>query len=252
MQDILSPNLPKEEVTYVVIDGRADNTILKSFSDLKINTILTQRHPDVYEAISYHPDIMMHHIGANRIVVAPNTPETLIDSLENLGMEIILGATKLKEKYPATIPYNVARVGKFAFHSTKYTDPVLRRLLEDEGVLLIDVKQGYTKCLTCIVDENSIITSDAGICSAAKEVGMDTLLIEQDKAISLKPFDMGFFGGATGLIAQNTLAVTGNINNMKSYAIIKDFLKMRGKELVFLSNRGAIDLGSILPIKIDS
>ena len=251
MQDISNPNLPKGKVTYVVIDGRADNDILKSLSALNINAILTQRHPDVYEAISYHPDIMLHHIGFNRIVVAPNTPQPLIDSLENLGMKIIAGATKLKEKYPATIPYNVARVGKFAFHSTKYTDPVLRRLLEEEGVLLIDIKQGYTKCLTCIVDERSIISSDAGICNAAKEVGIDTLLIEQDEAISLKPFNMGFFGGATGLVSPNTLAVTGNIKNMKSFAIIEDFLKMRGKKLAFLSNKGAIDLGSILPIKID-
>ena len=252
MQDILNPNLPTGKVTYVVIDGRVDESIIKSLNDLNIDVILTARHPDVYEAIAYHPDIMLHHIADKRMVVAPNTPQPLIDSLENIGMQIILGVTKLKEKYPATIPYNVARVGKFAFHNKKYTDPLLRRLLEDEGVLLIDVKQGYTKCLTCIANENSIITSDIGICNAAEEMGLDALLIEQDEAISLKPFSMGFFGGATGLIAKNILAVTGNIKNMKSFLIIKDFLEMRGIKLVFLSNQGANDVGSILPIKIDS
>lgn len=38
------------------------------------------------------------------------------------------------------------------------------------GMTLVDVRQGYTKCSTVIVDETSIITYDQGIARAAASI----------------------------------------------------------------------------------
>lgn len=46
-------------------------------------------------------------------------------------------------------------------HNFKISDPAI------SGFEQVDVRQGYAKCCTCVVDEGSIITSDAGIAKAA-------------------------------------------------------------------------------------
>lgn len=249
MQPIQIPNLPDGEVTSVIIDGRFFKKFQSVFKELQINIIPTLAHPGVYQAVAYHPDIMLHHIEDHIIVYAPKTPDQLLDSLRNRGFTLVKGYKELGEKYPETIAYNVARLGRFAIHNTKYTDPVLRELLVSRGVEFIHTNQGYSKCLTCIVDATSIITSDRDIHKKVLSAGLDSLLIEPDEAIRLEPFDMGFIGGATGLIGEKKLAVAGNLKFHKNFKQIIDFLSLKGVGVVMLNGEKLIDMGSIIPIE---
>ncbi len=242
------PNLPDGDVNTAIIDGRAPQSIKAALDRLNISPILTEAHPDVYEAIACHPDIMLHHIGGEVMVYAPNTPERLVRALEHRGFEMVRGHTGLGSKYPMTIPYNVARVGKFALHNTRYTDPVVKELLEAKGIEFIHTNQGYSKCLTCIVDSNSIITSDQDIYKRAVQYKMEVLLIEPDDSIRLEPLSMGFFGGAAGLVGKNRLAIAGNLKTHKSCGKILDFLSLKCVDVVMLNDERLIDMGSIIPI----
>jgi rRNA-processing protein FCF1 len=248
LKPVSMPNLPDNDVAAVIIDGRADKKIKKAFKDRKIEVIETMAHTNVYAAIEGHPDIMLHHIEDNIFVYAPDTPETLISKLKDMGFDMRLGNTVLKNKYPYTIAYNVARVGNYAIHDTRYTDPVIKQLLLQKGVEFIHVRQGYSKCLTCIVNENSIITSDTDICKKAGKAGIDALLIEPDASIKLEPFDMGFLGGATGLIGVNKLAFTGNIERHRNFREILSFLSLKNIDMVMLNDGALIDIGTIIPI----
>jgi len=235
-------------VVTLIIDARAPQKIKEMLMQRKISIVQTSAHPDVYPAVAYHPDIMLHHIEGNIIVYAPNTPQILIDELRGRGFEMKKGYTLLGNKYPHTIAYNIARVGNYAFHNTTYTDPVVKELLLERGIKLIHVKQGYSKCLTCIVNQNSIITSDMEIYKKASEVGIDVLLIEPDKSIKLEPFDMGFLGGATGLIGKNKLAFTGNVEYHRNFKEILSFLSLKTVDVVMLNDERLIDLGTLTPI----
>lgn len=248
MKPVQIPNLPDRNVTSVLVDSRAPENVIAELIKYNIEVIPVFAHPDVYPAVSCHPDIMLLHIGGNIIVYAPNTPQRIIDLLVAKGFDMRQGQTILHNKYPGTIPYNVARVGNYAFHNTKFTDPVIINLLEASGVELIHVSQGYSKCLTCVVDKNSIITSDTEICKKATAVGLDALLIDPDKTIKLEPFDMGFIGGATGLIAKNKLLFTGDISLHKNYKEIYDFLSLKAVDMVIINDEQLIDLGTIIPI----
>ena len=248
MKLIEIPNLPINDVTAVIIDGRTPKKIKEMLMKQNISIISTLAHPDVYTAVAYHPDIMLHHIGNNIIVYAPNSPQPLIEQLRAMGFELKMGDTLLGDKYPNTIAYNVARIGNYAFHNTKFTDPILKKLLLERQVELIHVKQGYSKCLTCIVDQNSIITSDIDIYKKATAVGIDVLLIEPDSSIILKPFDMGFLGGATGLIGKDRLAFAGNLMFHKNSKQILDFLSLKAVDVVMLNDERLIDIGTIVPI----
>lgn len=248
MKHIETPNLPTNDVDVVIIDKRASDKIKDALKQKKILLIETLPHPDVYQTIAYHPDIMFHHIANNEIVYAPNTPQLLLNELTEIGFNLIKGHAILNNKYPYTIAYNIARVGNYAFHNTKYTDPVVWKLLNERGIQFINVKQGYTKCLTCIINENSIITSDKDIYKKALTVGIDALLIEPDNSIKLEPFDMGFLGGATGLIGKNKLAFAGNIRHHKNFKEIFKFLSLKNVDMVMLNDETLMDLGSIIPI----
>jgi hypothetical protein len=243
---LLNPFIPEKDVKCVLIDGR-ELEIGKAIEKLGIKVLYTERCDDLYEAISYHPDILVHPLDEREVVVAPNLSQNFLRRLIELNVKVIKGRTFLKRNYPHDIAYNVARLGNVAFHNLKYTDPVLREELEKRGIKFLHVNQGYTKCNMAIVDEKSFITSDAGIFDVAVKNDFDVLLINTG-GITLKGFDYGFIGGATGLIGKKKLAFTGDFRHLKDYKKIIEFLHKKGIEIVQLTSTQIKDIGSIIPL----
>lgn len=241
------PNIPQEKVALAIVDGRISNTVEKGLKDNGVKIIKTKAHPSLYDSVAFHPDMFLHHVGGRKIVYAPGTSEDTIRELEEYGFQIIRGKAELKYKYPGNISYNAARVGRFVFHNTKYTDEVLKSLFLKLDLELVHVNQGYAKCAISIVDENSIITMDRGIAGIAEKKGFDVLIIEE-KDILLPGLDNGFIGGSTGLIHRKKWAIAGDITALSSYCQISDFLKSKGIEIISLSNEQVVDIGSLLPI----
>ena len=241
-----NPFVPHGNFKWIVIDGR-EREIGDSLSKLGIKVLYTEKCADLYDAISFHPDILLHPLGDREIIVAPNVTPEFIRKLKLIGLKVKIGQTFLKRNYPYDIAYNVARLGNTAFHNFKYTDPVLRESLEKKGVKFLNVKQGYTKCNMAIIDDNSFITSDKGIFEVAVSNGFEALLIEPG-GVFLKGFEYGFIGGAMGLIGEKKLAVTGVFNSHKNYEKIIEFLNKKGIEIVYLTFKQIKDIGSIIPL----
>jgi len=241
------PNLPKKDVSLVVVDGRIPKVIEENFYNLNVKIIKTEKI-GTYDAISYHPDVMLHHLGKNKIVVAPNVCQKFVYKLEDEGFKIILGKLPVGEKYPSSVLYNVARIGNFAVCNKKYTDEVLLGELYKEKVKIIDVKQGYCKCSICIVNEKSIITSDIGIYKKVINEGLSCLLIRPGY-VTLEGLNYGFIGGATGLISKNVLAFYGNIDSHPDRDTIKSFLLNNNVIWRQLYEGSLLDFGTIIPLK---
>lgn len=245
---IKNSNLPDNKVAKILIDKRMPEKMKKSINDMGIETLEIDSHPYLYEAVSCHPDMVLHHVYDNIIVYEPMLNICIINALKDIGFEMVPGDSRLKPYYPHNIAYNVAAVGKFAFHNLKYTDPVLKQLLEKNNIKLIHVNQGYSKCSVCIVDENSIITSDKGIHKQAVKHGIDSLLIPPQKSIVLKGVDFGFIGGATGKLDKDKLGICGSLINLEAHEMIENFLKRRGIHIIELENGDVYDVGTIMPI----
>lgn len=243
------PNVPQRPVTLAVVDGRIPSGTELALSGLGVNTIKTGRHPDLYEAVAWHPDMFLHHTGGDSIVYAPGTDGALLRALEDHGFRLIKGGTTLAPGYPADIAYNVARIGSFYFHNLRYTDPVLRNILENMGLTPVNVNQGYSKCSVSIVGENSIITSDTGIAMAAGEKGIEVLLIAAGQNILLPGLDYGFIGGSSGLLGKKNWAISGPASQLEAYPAIFEFLAKRNVSIVSLDSVQVMDIGTILPLK---
>lgn len=238
-----------KKISTCIIDGRVSENIESYLNEIGIKTIKTPKCLEVYDAISYHPDIQFFNCGNGKIIVSPNVYEEYLEILKDYKLEIIKGERKLNKKYPKDIAYNVCIVGKYAIHNFKYTDDKVLKYIEEKGYEKINVNQGYSKCSICVVDNNSIITSDKGIVNSIKESGacIECLLIENGD-IDLFDMDFGFIGGCSGNISKKEIAFLGNIEKHSDFRIIKEFLERKNKKIVSLSKNKLIDLGSIIPI----
>lgn len=245
MEFLSEPNLPTKKVGYVIIDCRSDKQIIKAIEDMGITVFLSCKIDCLYDSVSTHPDMGIHHIGGNVFVCEPSTYDYYRQTLTLPGIKLIKGSSKLTSTYPFDIAYNVARVSNFAFHKTKYTDLVIREY--SKNVQFIDVAQGYSKCNICIVAKNAFITDDISIYEKGVENGIDVLKINTGDVL-LKGFKYGFFGGATGLISHDILAITGNVEKHVNFMEIYDFCSKYGVKVESLTPDYMVDIGSILPL----
>lgn len=247
MNFIHKPYLPERNIKTALVDYRIGAELERSFANTCIDIIKTVPCNELYDAINGHPDIVVHHIKDNELVVAPNVFDALESVLIKKGFALTKGETWLNRNYPDNIAYNVLRIGAFAFHNTKYTDMAIFKELEKNNVKLIHVNQGYTKCSACIVNENSIITSDSKLAETVEKYGIESLLIEPG-GIALKGFDYGFIGGSSGLLSRSIMAFTGNLDNILDNYKIYDYLNSKGIEVKILSTKQIFDIGSIIPL----
>ena len=147
--------------------------------------------------------MQIFHAGSGKVICEPNLHEYYVSRLAPLGIEVIAGKTHLCSNYPYDIAYNIARVSNYALHKTSHTDGNILRLLSEEGIRIINVAQGYTKCAVCIVGENAVVTSDL-VCQSLKSLDVEVLVIEKGD-IKLEGMEYGFIEEPAALSAQDCL-----------------------------------------------
>lgn len=248
MAFVKTPNIPYSEVSLAIIDGRTDKTVIQKLESFGMKLIKTCRLKGVYEAICFHPDIMLHHVQERVVVYAPGIHKSILEQLEKSGFTLIKGESVLSSKYPGNIAYNAARVGNLAFHNLKYMDAVLKKQLEKSGAELVHVNQGYSKCSISVVNDHAIITSDSGIAKIAEKKDVEVLLIAPETDIVLNGVTYGFIGGSSVLLSPDKWAVTGKLSNLGCARKIWDFLNKRGITISELSQGPVTDIGSIIPL----
>lgn len=245
MNFINLPNLPQKKVSGVLLDFRTPDIVVQSLKKLNIDIYKSTDCNFLYNSVCGHPDMQLAHIQDNIFVCEPRC----VDYYKKLFpvLNIIAGATRLCGTYPYDIAYNIARVGDLAFHNEKYTDKIILEYFEKYNVKLINVKQGYSKCSVCVVDENSIITADSSIARQAEKNNLDVLLIRPGH-IRLWDMEYGFIGGCSGKLDKNILAVSGNLAIHPDFLRIERFCAKKNVQILNLSAAEPVDIGTIIPI----
>lgn len=241
------PFIVDKKLSLALVDGRVSEEIEKNLVKRGIRLIKSIECRDTYSEVAYHPDISIFNCGDGKVVVCPNLYDDYKKIFKEYGIEAIKGETFISDKYPGNIAYNVCVVGNNIIHKYEHTDPVIKEYIEKRKMNIINVKQGYSKCSVCVVDNNSIITSDAGIHREVIKHGIDSLLIKPGE-IELFGMNYGFIGGCSGMISENEIGFTGNIERHSDYEIINEFLTKRDKKAVSLGKEKLVDLGSIIPL----
>lgn len=237
MNHILHPNIPKNKVSVFIADTFIPDAIVLPPPTVDILPLSLQRHADLGISI----------VSSNKAVCPPETYNYYKEVLQPYGFEVIQGKSHVGCNYPEDSAYNVCIVGKKCFLNKRVCDERLYDILICEGYEIVPVKQGYTKCSICPIDEKTFITGDEGIAAAGRNLGFEVLLIS-NKGIKLSGYKNGFWGGCCGLGDKDTLLINGEIDNLTDSKIIKDFLARRQIKIKNLKKGEVTDIGSILPL----
>ncbi len=239
--------IPKSKVNCVIVDRNAPESF---FEYLRINDIKYIRSiflENIIDAVSTHPDMQICKIDEKTFVCEPTLYAYYTEMLKEYNVKIIKGISNVRSTYPYDIAYNVVITENFLMHNTDYTEKEIKNHAVNSGISIYNVKQGYTKCASCVINSNAIITSDVGIHRTCELNGIDCLLIENDE-IKLGERNDGFFGGCCGMIDCNKLLVCGNITLHKSYSEILKFTSKYGVNILCSSKDVLTDIGSIIPV----
>ena len=182
----------------------------------------------VHPAIAAHPDLFMCRMGT-----APNAP-VLFSRPNELG-----------SCYPADIPYNAVCLDRYLIHRTDCTAPAVRAAAAEMGLREINVRQGYTRCSTVVVDGRSVITADPGIAETLRAYpDIDVLQILPGHVL-LPGFPEGFLGGASGRVGRNVV-FCGDIKTHPEHERIAQFIRARDLNVVSFPGQPLLDIGGII------
>lgn len=227
---------------YAFVDYRISKEEKYNLESLGCTVITCPPSPLLYEAISGHPDILVHLISNKQVIVHKDIDFNFIQLLKNLNLEIHYSLDSLKDTYPYDIILNAVNLKDYFIHNLKFTDKNLLNNLSKKK--LINVNQGYTKCSTAIIKDNAIITSDTSIYQALKNEPIDVLLLPSGDII-LPGLNYGFIGGTCGKV-DDKIVFYGTLEKYKYGDLVLDFLKKHQMIPFYLSDTPLIDRGSIL------
>lgn len=249
-----NPNLPEGKVRLIFVGKAYSNRLDLDKHD--IDTIDLEPCTLIEKPISSHVDMQSVHLYSNNFIFhqeslckAKRLYDSKIEHLSvknDLKLHFINGSRTILLDYPQSASYNVLIIDQFAIYNPKCIDPILEQELQKHYKCLF-VKQGYARCSTCIVDQNSIITADTSIASVLQQAGFNVLMITPGH-IELPGYDYGFIGGAAFKIDKMKLAFTGKLDRHPDKNKIIKFLDERGVEPVFLSSEPIFDIGSGIPV----
>lgn len=228
---------------FAFVDYRISMEERLNLSFLGCKVIPCEPCNNLYPAISGHPDILMHLLEPNKLILHKGASKAFEKTLLKLHFNVIRSSQYLQSEYPNDISLNAVNTQDFFLHLLKNSDKSLLDQVNHKK--LIDVKQGYTKCSTVILPFNAFITSDKSIYSALLAENADVLLLPPGD-ILLPGLDYGFIGGTCGLINNRTLAFYGSLDFYPHKALILNFLKKYKIDVKYLYNGPLIDRGSIL------
>ncbi|MBP7177313.1 MAG: hypothetical protein KBA53_13995 [Thermoclostridium sp.] len=239
---------PDNRVSLIAVDERIKPDMKNRLQQLGLRFVEVPCSESLQPSISGHPDMQLLHIADNILICHPQLPANLFDQLRHFGFKMVPGNTVLKAAYPLDIAYNIAIVGKLAFHNMRHTDSVAAEFLKRFSIHLIHVNQGYAKCATLPITPESLITSDPSIARAACDNGLDVLFLPVQTKIRLPGLSYGFIGGTAGFIARKLIAFTGNLDTLDDAEDVKAFLEKYDVKWICLDENEVIDYGGLLPL----
>lgn len=247
MDFIKKPNLPQNKVSLVLISSEVGFDIVNELEKMNIEVIKVPPCNDIQKPVSRHPDMLFHHLGGRKIIYYKSAGKSVCERLSELGFELTQSKKTLSPDYPNDIALNAARIGNFMICNKNFADKTVLEYCCKNSLHIINVKQGYSKCSTAIVDENSIITADSSIKAEAEKNGIEVLKIREG-FVRLPGYGYGFIGGCCVKLSKVDLAFCGDIEKHPDYISIKNYLDLKGIKIKTLGKKQLEDFGGIIPL----
>lgn len=209
------------------------HTVISS-DTVKVFPIPEQKHAD------------MQILPINNDIFILNECTVLVKKLSN--ERLLFCNKKAGKKYPENILLNFLFLNNTLYGKLSAIDKNLLDYCKENSIRTVNINQGYARCSTLVINNNTVITSDLSIEKALKNDGVEVLLISSGNIV-LDGYNYGFIGGAGGKIDENTVAFFGNIQNHPDYILIEEFCKKHNVTIkVICKDMPLTDIGGIVEI----
>lgn len=225
-----------------ILMSPADSKIFNYF-EKRFNTIPTDCLLELIPYERYHADMQSIKIK-DKLFINKNC-KSIISSLDKRNISYTL-CDNIGCRYPDNVALNAVLIGNKLMCKESALHPLVKEYCHSASIEIINVKQGYAKCSTLVVNENSIITDDESIYKVALQNDINALLIEKGDII-LDDDNYGFIGGASAVIG-DSVYFFGDINTHKNANKIKTFIKNRNLNIVSTTHDKLTDIGGIVTI----
>ena len=219
----------------VLFCGDISNKQEETLSSMGYQVIRLPAFSHLDERVATHPDMLLFVLD-HRILLQKAYFEANKDFFLSLPFSFITTDEEMGKSYPQDVLFNALPIG-----NTVYGGKRISHTIEAFFPRKITVKQGYTRCSSCLVG-NGVITQDPTVYQALKDDHIPALLISQGH-IHLTGYDTGFIGGASLTLSPNLTAFFGQIESHPDYERMKDFATQRNATLLSLSNEPLTDYG---------
>ena len=246
---VKSPNLPAV-CAGIIISGRYYDKYEIKLKSLGIRAFLMPDDPNLPQGTAHHADLSVFHAGNNELIMSQSFKGTVFEAeLLAEGFEINHFERVQSKEYPYDAGGNVCYFGDHAFLNLASADPAIIDCLYGKNIVITAVKQGYTKCNICVLDEHSIITNDRVIAEKAEKQGIDALFSDPSE-IRLKGYAHGFIGGSAFKISRDTICFTGVLDGFEAAEKRKilDFCEKKQIRPIYLSDLPLFDIGGAVPV----
>jgi len=236
---LLTLNSLNETIMLIIADKRIPKEAkqqLGSYAEL----LELYTNDIVEESVSGHPDIFFTEID-NTLLLAPQTPQYILNTLENAEVDFVFGKSILNKIYPTIAVYNAVVTDKYLIHKISITDEVILEQCKEKTH--INVEQGFTRCSLLALPNNQFITSDKGIEKALKRENLEVLYVNP-KDIVLPGQKHGFIGGCATYYNE-TLFLLGSLKHYAEGEILRDFLYKHNIKYMELYNGTLFDGGGM-------
>lgn len=211
---------------------------------LDLEPLYLPQNPNLDPRLRSHADLSFFRAGEEIWLSSYLIHSNYLKILRKYCYNVIFTNYFKQNRYPNDARMNLLTMGKHLFYSPKASDADIVNFLTIKGRYQgISVRQGYLRCSCLPVDENSLITADPGIASAARKAGLDVLQITPGH-VALEGYPYGFLGGAGFLVSKEKLVLTGRLDEHPDKGRIETFLNAKGVSLHFLTQEPVFDIGS--------
>lgn len=225
---------------YAIIDQRSPEEVKNNLAKYVDDVFEFSSENITYNSIGGHPDIFMFQ-DSKKLIIAPNSPKTLLDFLDKKKINYDLGIKNVGESLAESSCYNCFSTKDYFFCNEGKPDKSIQNYCANKQ--LIHVPQSYVRCSMFGINKQKMITSDLGIVKVLKNKSLDYFYFDPSE-INIVNHKNGFLGGTLGEM-DNKLFFMGNILIHKDGRELHKFISNNQNEVICLGNDYLYDGGGL-------
>lgn len=246
MTPILSSTLKKP---VLITDYRTSDFELNRLSQLGCYAIASEKNTRLYQAVDGHPDLQFASIDQT-LICHKDISQKKYTEISPLAANFVKGKSSAYLPYPHHISLNALITDDIFLHRLESTDRVLLDLAGQSERMLINTRQGYSRCSCAYVGNDAFVTEDIGIAELLVSQGKK-VFYRKHSNVFLEGFEYGFIGGTLSLIHHHEgdiLLISGDLSQYHFGNDLKSFLLAQKVSFECIGNGPLMDRGSIMEI----